>query len=656
MSLRGFESLSSDTNCFRLILYKLFKKLTIKIKKLVRNINKIKGADLILAGFVCSVFFLVAFLSVSGLNWNDLKHNGDALISDELSHIPAGYYYLTTGRYFINNEHPPLVKDLAAIPLLLFGPAMPVMTGDTFKQDNWVEYAYPYPENLMFPKEFEVFNHQWDFGRYFLFNSANDPDLITFWARYSVLFFNSLALFVLYLSLTKVWSLRASLISLFLIAVSQFSLAHASLVTLDFMPTILGITGFVWFSVFITKFSKGENSLAPFLLSVILFSLSMLSKFSFVLVLPIAFISGLIYLGLKARARIWPYIVRFVSLSILIMLFIGVFYSFHVRNMEEEPMMMTAALGYPTHAPQVGLDIIYSLINTGNPFLKGIADYTMGVILVMIRLDEAAQNTYFMGAVHGSEGAGALYFPILYFTKLSLGFLFLLILALVLAVWHLFSQRGGILQRFKKFITNPLSLILLIAIYIYAIITLSSNFQIGLRHIMPIVFASFLLVGKGIDKYWKLAIGKLKLKYLYFTAFLAMILSTAWAFPRYLEYYNYLGGGVDNGYQIATDSNYDWGGQDVKLLGKWVEDNNIPKIYTHIFSNVPLQYYLGEGNEHYEINWGWLPPPGSYVAVSVFEYQNNVYNDKLNENQKYTKIKDDFLTKVGKTMLIYKIH
>lgn len=625
-----------------------------KIKKLYK-ISKIKGIDIILAGFICLVFFVLAFLSVSGLNWSDLKYNGDAVISDELSHIPAGYYYLTTGRYFINNEHPPLVKDLAALPLLFLNPVMPTISGDTFKQDNWVEYAYPYPKNLIFPKEFEIFNKQWDFGRYSLFNPNNDPDLTTFWARLSVVFFNSLALFTLFLSLKKVWSARASLLSLFLIAVSQFSLAHASLVTLDFMPTILGLTGFIWFSIFLTKFSKKENGLIAFLLSILFFSLAMLSKFSFVLVLPIAFISGLIYLGFKAQKSVWPYMVRFASLSVIIMLFIGVFYSFHVRNMEEEPMMMTAALGYPTHAPQIGLDIIYSLINTGNLFLKGVADYAMGVILVMIRLDEAAQNTYFMGEVHGSEGAGVLYFPILYLTKLSLGFLFLLVVASVLAVWHLFSQRGGVLQRFKKFVTNPLSLILLVSIYIYAIVTLSSNFQIGLRHIMPIVFASFLLVAKGIDKYWESAIGKLKLKYLYFAAFLAMALSTSWAFPRYLEYYNYLGGGVDNGYQIATDSNYDWGGQDVKMLGKWVEDNNIQKIYTHIFSNVPLQYYLGEGNEHYEINWRWLPPPGSYIAVSVFEYQNNVYNDNLGDDQKYTKIKDDFLTKVGKTMLIYKI-
>src|SRR5438477_9291443 len=41
------------------------------------------------------------------------------LTNDELVHIPAGYYYWTTGDFRFNAEHPPLVKMWAALPLLL---------------------------------------------------------------------------------------------------------------------------------------------------------------------------------------------------------------------------------------------------------------------------------------------------------------------------------------------------------------------------------------------------------------------------------------------------------------------------------------------------------------------------------------------------------
>ena len=37
---------------------------------------------------------------------------------DEGSHLPAGYTYLKLGDHRLNPEHPPLVKTLAALPLL----------------------------------------------------------------------------------------------------------------------------------------------------------------------------------------------------------------------------------------------------------------------------------------------------------------------------------------------------------------------------------------------------------------------------------------------------------------------------------------------------------------------------------------------------------
>ncbi|MEK9180899.1 MAG: hypothetical protein AAB871_01555, partial [Patescibacteria group bacterium] len=46
--------------------------------------------------------------------------------------------------------------------------------------------------------------------------------------------------------------------------------------------------------------------------------------------------------------------------------------------------------------------------------------------------------------------------------------------------------------------------------------------------------------------------------------------------------------------KISIHSNYDWLGQDVKRLAKWVKENEIKKVYTQVFTNVPLGYYLGE--------------------------------------------------------------
>src|SRR6266850_7321636 len=45
-----------------------------------------------------------------------------SITNDEIVHIPAGYYHLVAGDFQLNNEHPPLIKMWAALPLLLIQP------------------------------------------------------------------------------------------------------------------------------------------------------------------------------------------------------------------------------------------------------------------------------------------------------------------------------------------------------------------------------------------------------------------------------------------------------------------------------------------------------------------------------------------------------
>src|SRR5258708_35772217 len=45
-----------------------------------------------------------------------------SITNDEIVHIPAGYYHLVAGEFQLNNEHPPLLKMWAALPLLLVQP------------------------------------------------------------------------------------------------------------------------------------------------------------------------------------------------------------------------------------------------------------------------------------------------------------------------------------------------------------------------------------------------------------------------------------------------------------------------------------------------------------------------------------------------------
>ena len=46
----------------------------------------------LIAILFCVAFFVLAFFSVSGAFWQGLDKTGDSLTSDEISHIPDGYY------------------------------------------------------------------------------------------------------------------------------------------------------------------------------------------------------------------------------------------------------------------------------------------------------------------------------------------------------------------------------------------------------------------------------------------------------------------------------------------------------------------------------------------------------------------------------------
>lgn len=605
------------------------------------------------------MFICLGFFSVEGFNWKNLKYSGIGITADENSHIPAGYYYLKTGKYFINPEHPPLMKDISALPLLLLNPTLPNISDS---KELYADYLKNKANLTGFelPKTLEIENYQWSWGYIFLFNPNNNPDFIAFWSRLSVIFFNAIFLFLLYFFVSKLWNKRASLIALFLIVIPQFNIAHGSLVTMDFMSAVLQIIAITCFSLYMKSFVQERRDIKSFLVCVLFFSLALLSKFSSVILIPTLFLSGFIYVFFSKgnREKTWAYFLRYATILISTFAFISFFYYFHTRNMDNADMIRQLVHNYPKGLPRWGVELLSSL-TIGNPITKGLAEYMSGMLLVVGRMDLADQVNYFMGRFYGAEGAGISYFPILYLTKTPIAILLLGVFGLIMGIYKLFKRGKGFEYNFRLFSNNIFNLTLFLFIYFYAVTTISSNLQIGLRHILPIMFAISLFTARAIDVYWENGRWKfLKVKYIFAIASIWLIISTIITFPYYLSYYNYFGGGTEKGYEIATDSNYDWG-QDVKLLAEWVRENDIREIYTDVTTKVPLDYYFEDGRKSYnfDIEWWGLPEaqPPYYVAVSMFEYQNNIHDDKIPADRKYTILKDELIARIGKTILVFRV-
>src|ERR1051326_8361522 len=85
-----------------------------------------------------------------------------SISSDEQAHIASGLSYLKTREIILNPMHPPLIKEIAALPLLFLGVELPA-DGETIARNRG-----------------NVF-YQWQFADDFL--SRVDIPRILFWAR-----------------------------------------------------------------------------------------------------------------------------------------------------------------------------------------------------------------------------------------------------------------------------------------------------------------------------------------------------------------------------------------------------------------------------------------------------------------------------------------
>jgi len=585
----------------------------------------------------------------------------------------------------LNPEHPPLVKDIAGLGELLVHPNFPKITDQADLGADFHREEYPI-QKAEFPKALEWANNQDYFGVLFLFGPGNNPDQIAFFARLAVILANTLLLYLLFRLLAKIWSARAALPGLFFFAISQLSIAHGSFVVIDFMSAVLTGIALVSFAIYLKRSVEGRRTALWFFLTSFFFFLALVSKFSSIVLLPAAFAGGLLFVSF-AQIRNWvarhrtsiilKYIFSYAAIVVLALFFVSIFYTFHVYKMENDILVQKINENYPEEQlPAAGHRILEYMVYL-SPLTKDLAEYANGTFMVVSRMVVSSQSTYFLGHVYHSEGAGIWYFPILYATKLSLGFHFFAVLVLILTIVGFFSkkiplrlplyergrgrispfEKGGLRGILKDAFSNPLSFLLWVFIFSYMAITLRSTFQIGLRHIMPVILAVCLLTGKGVNNFWDRKIWqKAKLRHLFAIVAVLMTISVFWSYPYYLEYYNILGGGTDSGYKIATDSNYDWGGSDVRRLAKWMQDNNVHEIYTHMFADVPLKYYLGPGQQKFNLqDDGKLPPRGSYLAVSVFEYMANVFGGEAFGDRNYSRLDPYLAARVGKTIFVYKI-
>ena len=122
---------------------------------------------------------------------------------------------------------------------------------------------------------------------------------------------------------------------------------------------------------------------------------------------------------------------------------------------------------------------------------------------------------------------------------------------------------------------------------------------------------------------------------------------------------------MQNGYKIATDSNYDWG-QDLKRLRDWTYENNVQKIYLDYFGGGSPKYYLGDKFVPWWSSRGAPRTPTEssgqpiYFAVSLNSLAGSqakpIGDIKIKPEDTYSWLKNRApIARAGSSILIYKI-
>ena len=611
---------------------------------------------------ILSVFFVVSLVVSSQ----------ESTTYDEQSHITAAYSYVRYGDMRINPEHPPLLKDLAGIPLLFLHPAFPLT------QAPWISGL----------------NEQWTLGDTFLHGVGNDADAITFWARVPIALVAVLLGIFIYLWTRQLAGTLAGLFALTLYAFDPNVLAHNHLVTTD-----IGIATFIFLATYcFVRFLKQPNRNNIILFGLCL-GLAQLVKFSAVILFPLFGLLAVVYafartLGsgdyptlsplARRRALVFSYVWKYAVAVILCFMAIWIVYYFNTLNMPPEKITAIADSLLKGDGLTIQVAKVSVTWMAGIPLLKPFAVYFMGVFMVFVRV--ATGNThYFLGTVtvHGNPT----YFPIVFLLKETLPFLLLLLASLIYALSRLFTSLTDKTctfgEKYVAFVEQHIAQIGMMSFVIfYSYLCITGNLNIGFRHLFPMLLFLYVLTAKiSAD-----ALRRLHEKFRANTQAINTLASlvVVWivsipvfAYPFYLSYFNEIAGGHANGYKYFTDSNFDWG-QDLKNLKKWVDQYNacagkqgsaafqpcgsdyrpptetpITKIHIDYFGGSKPRYYFGDNF----LPWyDKLKPEPGWYAISAEFYQESTHKPVEPDTWDYRWLENyPMISRAGDSIFIFHV-
>jgi 4-amino-4-deoxy-L-arabinose transferase-like glycosyltransferase len=451
---------------------------------------------------------------------------------DEGIHTFAGYSYWARGDFGLNPEHPPLVKLLAALPLL---------------RD---QVAYPNLPPIFFKFACSVG------ARQFLYADHN-ADSMLFRARMAAATLTIATVLVVFAAAYEMFGATVGLLALVLFVFEPNLIAHGSFVTTD-----MGASLFLFAAVYAFYRYVKKPSVLRLVLTGLMAGLALAAKHSGMLWVPILFLLALVEIARADKSLQLCQGGRFKCLLRLARTFVvvglislGILWSFYHFRYAAKPRGEAMVPPLSEYAADIPHPWEKSLILTCAHYRLLPESYLYGLTDIVV-FPQKYMRSYLFGKQN--RHAQWFYFPAVFVIKSTLGFLLLLLLLPVAIALRRTERSREIL-------------FLLLPVAVYFLAATRSGFNIGVRHILPVypflivlaAFAAWSVAQHG--RLWRYAVALLLVFH---------CVSSARAFPNPLAYSNEIWGGPANTYKYLTDSNVDWA-QQLKSTKKFLDERGI---------------------------------------------------------------------------------
>ncbi len=487
---------------------------------------------------------LLAVLVAAAVGTTIAHQRDDSPTIDEPIHLFAGHEVAAEGTFWVNPEHPPLLKLLAGSALEPLGARTP-------------SQGAPGPQAI--PRHFADCFVTW------LYRNVVPADALVAAGRRPFPAVFALLVVAAWGAARALWGPAPGLLAAGLVALEPNLVAHAALIHTD-VGAALTMTGAVVLALHATeKGHAGWWAAAGAALG-----LALATKFTAVLLVPFFPFLPLLWAATGRPRPEGRRVARALLGSLLGLAAASVVlwgaYAYCLRNMAAKDAETAIRIFLSEReAPPATVARLAALSRLSPP----LGHYVAGLEGVRLLSQAGRGANYFRG--EASEKTFPLYFPAAFLLKTTPAFLLFVAGALLLGGRELFRFR---------------SLALLLPAALVTAAAIRSHFNIGVRHILP-VYALLAVAGAGL-----LAA---RLPKLFPAVASALVLgsgiSLALAHPAEISYFNFLAGGPEGGARWLSDSNVDWG-QDLKRLGDFLREKGWEDSTTIVaYAGLPMNYY-----------------------------------------------------------------